>query len=103
MKVERKDIVLNCIIAARVYGGLAIHKGVGRHAKGYTLTHIQSSSALVTGIDLPIAEQDKTLVELASVMDWTLSHDEIASIWLHNEQVKLKVQDGFKKFRREDK
>lgn len=105
--IERKEITLSCIdgndeiahvlLPARVCGGLAIHKGIGRTNKGYTLTHLPSSVSLVTNIR--IADQEPILKELANTMDWSKSYDQTVSFWLHNPLVCEKVRALFAKLR----
>lgn len=108
-KIERKKITLICSkidangehqphhveMQARVCAGLAMHKGI--NASGYTLTHLASSVAIASGIRMPVTVQEEMLQDFASVMDWSLSYDEVTSIWLHNAEVKEAVQSRLKK------
>lgn len=98
--IERKEITLSCMngrdeavsvqVMARVCGSLAIHKAIG-NARGYTLTHLPSSVALSSGFRMPVSVQEQALEDIASLMDWSLSYDEICSIWVHNKTVKESV------------
>lgn len=107
LRVERREITLSCmcndepmpvLLMARVCGGLAIHKGIGR-CKGHTLTHLQSSVSLVTGIHLSVHDQELALKEIAAVMDWSKPHDEITSMWGHDQDLYAKVRRLFARLR----
>lgn len=99
MKVTRQQITLSCVngrdeavsvrIMARVCGSLAIHKAI--KARGYTLTHLPSSVSISSGFQMLVSVQEQALEDIASQMDWSLSYDEIAAIWVHDQAVKEAV------------
>lgn len=103
-KVERKQITLSCEqdekpvpveVIGYVCDGLAIHRSIGR--KGHTLTHIRSSMSIRSGLRSPKTDDIQTLQEIESLMDWSLSFDAIASIWVHDKTVKEAVFSRLKK------
>lgn len=105
-QIERREITLSCIqndepvsvrTMARVCNGLALHRGIGKDKLYRTLTHLESSLPLVTGIRLPADEQDAILIELAGLMDWHQGYGNIISQWAHNPTLMQDVQRLYRK------
>jgi hypothetical protein len=97
MTCERDGEAVPIEVMAYVCGGLCIHETIG--AKGYTLTHLKSSMSIACGLRLPISLLCERLQDLAQIMDWSQDFDVIASIWVHDEEIKTAVLSGIRGLR----